>query len=124
MHILAILILLAFPVFANADTQAQNFIPGEPMRFPMKSAGVADNLVELYSVNCKAEDISVQSNCLALLEERGDSCTDQPPEIFEDIDSYRAWASDFSACVFPRPICNGVEVRNERQFSRYCQGSQ
>ena len=81
MHILAILILLAFPVFANADTQAQNFIPGEPMRFPMKSAGVADNLVELYSVNCKAEDISVQSNCLALLEERGDSCTDQPPEI-------------------------------------------
>lgn len=97
MRISTFLILLIFPAFANANTQAHSFIPGEPMRFPMKSAGVAENLVKAYSVNCETEDVALKSSCLALLRERGDNCTAQPPEIFEHIDSYRAWATDFSA---------------------------
>ena len=106
-------LVLLSPVFSPATSAAEPvhaFVPGQPMRFPMSSAGVAEDLAKLLSVNCKTDDVSIQARCEALLRERAENCGPQAPAVFDSSTSYKAWAKSHSICPFPRPICRGIEV--------------
>ncbi len=106
-------LVMLMPMLASAASAAESvhaFVPGQPMQFPMSSAGVADDLVRLLSVNCNADDSSVESSCKNLLRERAENCGPQPPDVFKSKKSYQSWAKSISSCLFPRPICRGKEV--------------
>lgn len=112
MTIAAVMFSLALAASAASSPTgpAGAFDPGEPMRFPLRSEGVVEDLVRLYGVNCRSAEAEVASGCLALLEQRGASCAPKPPEVFETRQAYAAWAKGFAACLMPRPLCAGREV--------------
>ena len=106
-----------FAAIASANASSHPFVSGEPMKFPPQSTGVVDDLVRLYSVNCKAEEHAVQMQCIELLQKRGAECEPRPSATFQTQAYYKAWAVEFSRCLFPRPICRGVEVTSLEECS-------
>ena len=94
----------------SAASAVNDFRPGEEMIFPLKSKGVSEQMVKAFSVNCKSKVSERTAACEALLQKRGAECSAIPPEVFDDKGEYRLWAGQFTKCIFPKPICAGVEV--------------
>ena len=92
-----------------------DFVPGEKMVFPMRSAGVATDLAKMYLVNCKSKDSQITKTCELKVRTRGTECGPKPPEVFESKEQYKSWAMEFSSCIFEKPICGGVEVSTEQE---------
>jgi len=118
MRLLPLLLLsvgIAFGTDVQSAVVAGNFVPGEAMVFPMKSEGVAVSLAKAYEVNCKAKDPQITQRCETMLRKRGIECQPKPPEVFETKNDYSVWATEFSKCVFKKPICGGVEVTTDEE---------
>jgi len=113
--------LLVFSAGFAASTNlhsAENvadFVPGEKMVFPMRSAGVATDLASMYLVNCNSKDTQITQACELKVRIRGTECGPNPPEVFESKEEYKSWAMKFSSCIFEKPICGGVEVSTEQE---------
>ena len=112
---LLLLVGIAFSTELHSAVVAGNFVPGEAMVFPMKSEGVPVGLAKAYEVNCKAKDPEITQRCEAMLRKRGIECQPKPPEVFETKNDYSVWATEFSKCVFKKPICAGVEVASDEE---------
>ncbi len=92
-----------------------DFVPGEKMVFPVRSAGVATDLAKMYLVNCRSKDSQITKTCELKVRTRGIECGPKPPEVFESKEQYKSWAMEFSSCIFEKPICGGVEVSTEQE---------
>ena len=101
--------LLACPLPGVAGG-VNEFVPGEPMVFPMRSRGVPEQLVRALQVNCRSVDPGIAASCEQALQRRGSSCAAVAPDVFADREQYTQWAGRFGKCLLPRPICAGVEV--------------
>jgi hypothetical protein len=106
---------IAFGANAQSAAAPGNFVPGEEMLFPMKSEGVPAGLAKAYEVNCKAKDPQITQKCEVMLRKRGIECEPKPPEVFETKNDYSVWATEYSKCVFKKPICGGVEVTSDEE---------
>lgn len=80
------------------------------MEFPIRSDGISEDLVKRYLVNCESDNEAVTNKCRNLMEERGRVCGPKPAAVVETEADYKQWAKKFSGCLFPKPICAGVEV--------------
>jgi hypothetical protein len=98
----------------SAEEDVTDFTPGEKMVFPMRSEGVAVDLARLYAVNCRSKDPNITVKCENMVRKRGMECEPKPPEVFESKNDYKLWATEFSRCVFPLPICGGLEVTSDK----------
>ena len=119
---LAAVLAVASCVACAETPVATDFVPGQKMSFPLKSAGVLEDYGRLLRVNCKSNDAAIEQACNAMLSERIAACQGGEPAVFETRESYSARAKRFGACVMPTPICHGVEVTSLEQCKAVATG--
>ena len=107
--------LAACSVSCARSAAVADFVPGEPMTFPLRSMGVLSDYGRLMLVNCRSRDATVEAAWTAMLQARIAYCQGSEPEIFPSKESYQAAARQFGGCIMPKPICAGVEVNSAEQ---------
>lgn len=101
MRTLALVAALASLVSCHVEQAPSDFVPGQEMVFPLKSAGVAEDLIERLQVNCQSTDPNLTRGCNEMLRKRGAECPSQPPVVFVNKVQYSTWAEAYADCVFP-----------------------
>jgi hypothetical protein len=116
--LLSLVIAASFSAFAGELAPPHQL--GKHMTFPVDATSTLDNLGRSIIVNCQTDDTRVKEACIARIESRIASCDRGDRKIFHDIDQYNEVARTFLRCVFPLPVCKGVEIRSERENRRFC----
>jgi hypothetical protein len=75
------------------------FVPGQPMTFPMASAGVPEHLGAERLARCRKDGNPDDPECVARVQRRLASCGGDAPKVFRDADDFDAYGRAFLYCV-------------------------
>lgn len=113
------LALLAILVTGGCSRQdsAADYVPGQKMTFPIKSAGTLEHLGARTLEDCKAPDAAIEQSCTDRVKRLVQTCLTPQPEIYQTEGEFRAAAKQYLTCVEPHEICQGVEIVRDEQLS-------
>lgn len=89
-------------------------VPGKPLAFPVDAASVLEALGRQLLANCESAEPAMRKACLDRLGARAVGCF-AGPDVFDDLEQYKAAAKRYTRCVMPRPLCRGIEVTDLRR---------
>lgn len=97
---------LALPVLAVAllasacaKPEPSAFVPGQPMTFPMRSAGTLEAVGARLIADCRERADPTNPDCALRIKRRLESCERQMPGVFDTEAIYNKYTRDYEACL-------------------------
>jgi hypothetical protein len=84
---------------ACAKPEPSTYVPGQPMTFPMRSAGTLEAVGERLIQACRAKGDMNDPDCALRIKRRLDSCVRQMPGVFDTEAIYKRYTGDYEACL-------------------------
>ena len=95
-------ILAATLLGACAKPEPSAYVPGQPMTFPMSSAGTLEAVGERLVQACRDKADMNDPDCALRIKRRLDSCVRQMPRVFDTEAIYNKHTRDYEACLLKR----------------------
>ena len=92
-------ILAAALLGACAEPEPSAYVPGQPMTFPMTSAGTLEAVGARLIEACRAKGDPNDPDCALRIKRRLDSCVRQMPKVFDTEAIYNRYTGDYEACL-------------------------
>jgi hypothetical protein len=95
-------ILAAALLGACAKPEPSAFVPGQPMAFPMTSAGTLEAVGARLMAECRAKADPNDPDCALRIKRRLDTCVPQMPRVLDTEAIYNKHMRDYEACLLKR----------------------
>jgi hypothetical protein len=92
-------ILAAAVLAACAKPEPSAYVPGQPMTFPMKSAGTLEAVGARLIQACRDRGDMNDPDCALRIKRRLDSCVRQMPGVFDTEAIYNQYTRAYEKCL-------------------------
>jgi hypothetical protein len=84
---------------ACSSPEPTTFTPGQPMVFPMRSAGTFEDVGARLIAQCRTNADVNNPDCALRIKNRLQSCIGQVPGVFQTEAIYRKYTGDYERCL-------------------------
>ena len=99
---IVLLSLAAVLLGACADPEPAAFVPGQPMVFPMLSAGTLEDTGARLIRQCREKGDITNPDCALRIKNRLASCIGQVPRTYQTEAIYKKYTGDYEKCLTKR----------------------
>lgn len=92
-------ILAATLLGACARPEPSTYVAGQPMTFPMRSAGTLEAVGARLIEACRSKGDPNDPDCALRIKHRLKSCVGQVPGVFDTEAIYNKYTRDYEACL-------------------------
>jgi hypothetical protein len=87
---------------ACSEPEPTAFVPGQPMVFPMRSAGTLEDVGARLIKACRDKGDPTDPDCALRIKNRLESCIGQVPGTYQTEAIYKKYTSDYEKCLLKR----------------------
>lgn len=99
---IALLTVAAALLGACSEPEPTDFVPGQPMVFPMRSAGTLEDVGARLIEECRRVGDPTNPDCALRIKNRLQSCIGQVPGTYQTEAIYKKYTSDYEKCLTKR----------------------
>jgi hypothetical protein len=96
---LALIFVAALLAGACSKPEPTTFVPGQPMVFPMRSAGTLEAVGDRLIAACREKADPTNPDCALRIKRRLESCVRQMPGVFDTEAIYNQHIRAYEACL-------------------------
>jgi hypothetical protein len=96
---IALPFLAAVLLGACSEPEPTDFVAGQPMVFPMRSAGTLEDVGARLIAECRRISDPTNPDCALRIKHRLESCVGQVPKTYQTEAIYEKYTGDYRKCL-------------------------